>query len=474
LFLLNILGGYTQDYHDLLVWKKSHEFTLLAYRLTNYFPKNELYGMSSQLRRASISVVANIVEGRGKKTDRDFLRFLYIANGSLDESRCFLELSLDLEFINKEQFDFIDKKRVEVGYLLYKLIYSIQKALLALYNSMTKTLNNYLTEFLEHLEIERNRSEKTIQNYHFYLSRFLDWQGTSNKPSDITAEAVRKYRLWLNRLVDVHGEPLKKNTQNYHLISLRSFLKYLAKRDVKTLVPEKIELMRMPDREVSFIEGIDIQKLLEAPLKINTGADNAALPLIKHRDKAILELLFSSGLRVSELTKLQKDDINLEKDEFSIRGKGKKTRVVFLSEQAKYWIGKYLKIRKDLNPNMFVSHDKRAGSQREVKSKNGQMEEVYRGITPRSVQRLVQRYAKVAGITKPVTPHTLRHSYATDLLQNGADIRSVQAMLGHSSITTTQIYTHVTDKGLKDVHKKFHGKKREINGKKIDNKGKNK
>lgn len=324
----------------------------------------------------------------------------------------------------------------------------------------TKNLKKYLTQFLEHLEIERNRSEKTIQNYHFYLSRFLDWLGEKKKPADITSEAVRKYRLWLNRLVDVHGEPLKKNTQNYHLISLRSFLKYLSKRDIETLAPEKIELMKMPEREVTFIEGSDINKILEAPLKINTGGDSAALPLIKHRDKAILELLFSAGLRVSELTKLKKEDVNLEKDEFSIKGKGKKTRVVFLSEQAKYWINKYLKLRKDLNPHLFVSHDKKGGSQHEVKAKKGKLEEEYKGLTPRSVQRLVQKYAKVAGITKQVTPHTLRHSYATDLLQNGADIRSVQAMLGHSSITTTQIYTHITDKGLQEVHKKFHGKKR--------------
>jgi site-specific recombinase XerD len=338
---------------------------------------------------------------------------------------------------------------------------------------MSKTLQKYLNEFLEHLEIERNRSEKTIQNYHFYLSRFLEWLGGKNKPTDITTEAVRKYRLWLNRLVDTHGDLLKKNTQNYHLIALRSFLRYLSKRDVQTLSPEKIELMKMPDRTVSFIEGSDIHRLLEAPMKINSGGDNTALPLIKHRDRAILELLFSSGLRVSELTKLQRESINIDKDEFSIQGKGKKNRVVFLSEQARYWLRMYPNLRKDLNPYLFVSHDKRGGSQREVKSKKGKMEEVYSSLTPRSVQRLVQRYAKVAGITKPITPHTLRHSYATDLLQNGADIRSVQAMLGHSSITTTQIYTHITDKGLRNVHKKFHDKKRKAESdSKVDNKAK--
>ncbi len=320
---------------------------------------------------------------------------------------------------------------------------------------MPKSLNKLLIEFLEHLEIEKNRSDKTVQNYDFYLRRFLDWIGDKKSPSAITGEQVRKYRLWLNRLIDVHGEPLKKNTQNYHLIALRSFLKYLAKRDIKTLAPEKIELMKMPDREVSFLEGSDLNRMLEAPLeKIKNKSGNkksGPTILIAYRDKAILELFFSTGLRVSELVKLKKENINLKKDEFTITGKGRKTRVVFLSEQARHWIKKYLDIRKDLNPFLFVSHDKRTSN---TKSEED------RPLTPRSVQRIVGKYARIAGITKSVTPHTLRHSYATDLLQNGADIRSVQAMLGHSSITTTQIYTHVTDKELRNIHKKFHGKKR--------------
>jgi len=317
----------------------------------------------------------------------------------------------------------------------------------------SQNLKTYLKQFLEHLEIEKNRSDKTVQNYHFYLLRFIDWFGNKD-PKSITGEEVRKYRLWLNRLVDVHGEPLKKNTQNYHLIALRSFLKYLAKRDVNTLAPEKIELMKMPDREVSFLDGSDLNRILEAPLKMN-NLDNENSVLIKHRDKAILELLFSAGLRVSELVNLKKENVNLKKDEFTIMGKGKKTRIVFLSEQAKHWVSKYLKIRKDLNPYLFVPHDKRKGKQIKMKK-----DTEGHPLTPRSVQRIVQKYAKAAGITKPVTPHTLRHSFATDLLQNGADIRSVQSMLGHASITTTQIYTHITDKGLRNIHKKFHGKKR--------------
>jgi len=330
-----------------------------------------------------------------------------------------------------------------------------------------KLLKKYLQEFLEYLEIEKNRSDKTIQNYGFYLNRFLDWLGPNKKPEAITSEKVRKFRLWLNRLVDVHGDPLKKNTQNYHLIALRSFLKYLAKRDIKTLAPEKIELMKMPDREVSFLEGSDLDRLLEAPFKnINTKnlekneKKASSTLLIAFRDKAILELLFSAGLRVSELSKLKIENINLKKEEFTILGKGGKSRVVFLSEQSKYWLKKYLEARKDMNPFFFISHDKKSNSSKIIKIKGKNINTDDQPITPRSIQRMVQKYARAAGITKPVTPHTLRHSYATDLLQNGADIRSVQTMLGHSSITTTQIYTHITDRGLKNIYKKFHGKKR--------------
>ncbi len=320
------------------------------------------------------------------------------------------------------------------------------------------TLSKYIREYLEHLEIEKNRSQNTIQNYEFYLGRFVEWFGDQT-PEAITADKVREYRLWLNRLIDVHGDPLKKNTQNYHLIALRSFLKYLSRRDIKTLVAEKIELMKMPDREVSFLDASDLNRILAQPLRDLKSEDGKnTVVKIKFRDKAILELLFSTGLRVSELTGLKRDNINLEKDEFTVMGKGSKMRVVFMSEQAKYWIKKYLTVRGDLNPYLFVSHDKRAGKTVVIKGTKIEAEEI--PLTQRSVQRIVHTYARQAGITKPVTPHTLRHSYATDLLQNGADIRSVQAMLGHSSITTTQIYTHITDKELLNIHKKFHGKKR--------------
>lgn len=335
---------------------------------------------------------------------------------------------------------------------------------------MSDELSKYRTQFLEHLEIEKNRSLRTVENYDFYLQRFFLWlkkENISPKLSGITSEAVRKYRLWLNHFIDpLSRQSLKKNTQNYHLIALRTFLKYLAKRDMKSLPAEKIELARMPERHIEFIEGSEVERLLAAPLKLDPtgslceppplgkGRKTAHHPdqnLIALRDKAILELLFSAGLRVSELTSLKRDSLNLKKDEFTIRGKGDKPRVVFLSNQARFWIKKYLETRQDVEPWLFISHAQRGyrPAERDVAS-----------LTPRSVQRIVEKYAKIAGITKKITPHSLRHSFATDLLANGADIRSVQTMLGHSSITTTQIYTHISDKHLKEVYQKFHRKRK--------------
>lgn len=306
-------------------------------------------------------------------------------------------------------------------------------------NYIMSDLNELITQFLEYLEIEKNRSAQTIRNYNFYLKRFLNWAGGISS-SGVTQDLIRQYRLWLNRFKDKKGEALKKNTQNYHLIALRAFLKYLAKRDIKTLSAEKIELGKMPERIVDFLDGADLERLFEVPLQFN-------LPEItKNRDKAILEILFSTGLRVSELVNLKREQVNLKRDEFTVRGKGDKVRIVFLSDQAKYWLKKYLDLRQDVSPYLFVPHD-RAHKNQEL-------------LTPRSVERLVCKYAKAAGITKKVTPHTMRHSFATDLLMNGADIRSVQVMLGHSSITTTQIYTHITNQQLRDVHKAFHGRGR--------------
>ncbi|KKU08110.1 MAG: Tyrosine recombinase XerD [Candidatus Magasanikbacteria bacterium GW2011_GWA2_45_39] len=328
-------------------------------------------------------------------------------------------------------------------------------------------LETLLTDFLDHLIIEKNRSERTRRNYAFYLKRFFEFAHLAS-PEQITADVVRKYRLHLHGIRMPQNEELKSSTQNYHLIALRSFLKYLSKRDIKTLAPEKIELGKMPERQVSFLEQGDLERLLSAPMKTENASKKSASghDLVQLRDKAILELLFSTGTRVSELASIKRDEINLKRDELSIEGKGRKWRVVFLSNQAKYWLKMYLDKRVDVNPYLFVPHD-RAGEARVYKTAREEMTGVkkkkqtdFKGLTPRSIERLVLRYTKAAGITKKVSPHTLRHSFATDLLRNGADIRSVQALLGHSSITTTQIYTHVTDQALRAVHQSFHGKGR--------------
>lgn len=323
-----------------------------------------------------------------------------------------------------------------------------------------------ITAFLEYLEIERGRAQATIRNYAFYLQRFFGWAKEKNKKFtviDIDSDLVRQYRLFLNRAVDEKGRNLKKSTQNYHLIALRTFLKYLAKNDIKSLTAEKIELAKQSQRQIEYLEGSDLEKFLEAPLV----ADEKEI--IKKRDKAILEIAFSTGLRVSELCGLRQDQVNLQKDEFTVRGKGDKLRIVFLSNQAKHWVKQYLDARKDSSPYLFVSHDKASKSREHENIKTplrfasaGQAlkQEGAEHLTPRSVQRLIKRYSKMAGITKRITPHTLRHSFATDLLTSGADIRSVQILLGHSSITTTQVYTHIADQHLKDVYKAFHDKKR--------------
>jgi len=295
-------------------------------------------------------------------------------------------------------------------------------------------------QFLEYLEIERGRSVKTVENYDRYLERYFAF-AKAMKPSDITDNNIREFRLYLNRqpgtLVGGRQEPMKRRTQNYYLIALRAFLKYMNGRGVKTISPERIELAKVPERSLDLISSTELARLRAAPdLKTLEGK----------RDKAILELLFSTGLRISELCALSIDDVDLTRDEFSVRGKGDKIRVVFLSDTAKEAIRIYTKARKDLDGAMFVRYGRKAND-------GGDMR-----IQPRAVQRLLKSYATKAGITRKVTPHVIRHSFATDLLQNGADIRSVQALLGHASINTTQVYTHVTDKHLRDVHKKFHGK----------------
>lgn len=294
-----------------------------------------------------------------------------------------------------------------------------------------------LGQFLEYLELEQNRSQKTIANYSHYLARLSDFAGDI-KLKDIDVDMIRKWRLWLNRLGTNTSDELSKITQNYHLIALRSFLRFCARRGWECMAADKIELAHTTRPQVTFLTPEELERLSGQP---DTSKLNGA------RDRAIIELLFSSGLRVSELVGLDRDHINLNRREFMVRGKGQKDRPIFISKEAADWIDIYLNLRKDNSKPLFIRY---SGTKKSDTSGN------YSRLTARSVQRMIARYARLAGITKHVSPHTLRHSFATDLLMNGADLRSVQAMLGHSNIATTQIYTHVTDPHLKAVHEKFH------------------
>jgi site-specific recombinase XerD len=314
---------------------------------------------------------------------------------------------------------------------------------------MAKTeIEKWKQQFLEYVEIEKGRAVKTVENYARYLERFFEFSKISS-PKDITEEKIREFRLHLNRQSlgnnRATGATMSKKTQNYYLIALRTFLKYLARKGQKTMSADQIELAKIPERAVDIISQEELERLLDAPNKLLAKDDS--LKETVFRDKAILELLFSTGLRVSELCSLT-SDLDLSRDEFSIRGKGGKVRVVFLSSKAKEILKNYLKARKDMSEALFVNASNN-------KAKVGMTE----GLNRRSVERIVKKYATIAGITKKVTPHVIRHCFATDLLQNGADIRAVQQLLGHADISTTQIYTHVTNKHLKEVHQKFHGKK---------------
>lgn len=322
------------------------------------------------------------------------------------------------------------------------------------------SLKQLKTQFLEYIEIEKGRSLKTIENYDHYLSKFLNFIKIDD-PAKITDDTVREFRLWLNRQPNIpwktlqgesgvarkfdHAKTLSKKTQNYYLIALRAFLKYLARREVKSLPSERIELAKVSERTLDLITSEELARLLASP----SGSDIKSL-----RDKAILELLFSTGLRVSELCALPRN-MNIDADELSIRGKGGKVRVVFISPEARRAVKNYLAKRKDLEEALFVRVDREDG-----KTATGKREiNVGSGLNRHSIERIVREYATKSGMSKKVTPHTIRHSFATDLLSNGADIRSVQALLGHASIVTTQIYTHITDKHLKEIHQKFHNKK---------------
>lgn len=304
-------------------------------------------------------------------------------------------------------------------------------------------VSDLIEEFLEHLEVEAGRSQKTTDNYRLYLYRFVEIASEilndEPKPSDITPELIRKYRLKLNRYESQKNENLNIITQSYHLIALRGFLKYLARREIKSLDPSLIDLPHIVRKQVTFLHFDEVEDMLnEIDLSSESGL----------RDRAIIELLYSGGLRVSELINLNRDSINLERREFVVRGKGSKDRPIFISESAADRIAEYLGARTDSLPALFLNNSK---NQQSLDTSGN-----YRRLTPRSVERIVQKYAKLAGITKHVSPHTLRHSFATDLLMNGADLRSVQSLLGHADVSTTQIYTHVTDAHLKEIHEKFH------------------
>lgn len=310
------------------------------------------------------------------------------------------------------------------------------------HNVNMSTIETHIDDFLDYLEIEQHRSSHTRENYAHYLNRFAEFTETEYKkditPAQITLPLVRKYRLFLNRSSN-NNLPLKPITQNYHIIALRAFLKFLAKQDIKTLSAEKIELGKTAERHIDFLSPEELGRIFAAVEKSDKIEDL--------RDLTILFVLFSTGLRVSELTNLKRKNIDLKRGEFMVRGKGDKPRVVFLSPEASKLLEQYFSRRTDNTEAAFVAHQGASKTQ---------------PLTPRSIQRIVQKYATKAGIVKKVTPHVFRHSFATDLLINGADIRSVQAMLGHSSITTTQIYTHITNRQLKEIHTTFHNKKQKI------------
>ena len=298
-------------------------------------------------------------------------------------------------------------------------------------------MSELILDYIEHIEVEGGRSSHTAENYTLYLERFVEF--TNDIIVDkITTEVIRKYRLWLNRYKNNNDDELATITQSYHLIALRGFLGYLSKRDITSLSPDKIELPKISRKQVTFLHYDEIERLLE---QIDISSETGL------RDRAIIELLFSSGLRVSELVNLNREHINIVRREFMVRGKGQKDRPVFISESASHHVDNYLQERTDSLQPLFISY-----SRNNIPSTSGD----YRRLGARSIQRMINKYTRLAGITKHVSPHTMRHSFATDLLMNGADIRSVQVMLGHSSISTTQIYTHVTDEHLREIHEKFH------------------
>ena len=307
-----------------------------------------------------------------------------------------------------------------------------------IFSGMAK-LQALIQQFLEHCEIEKNQSLKTVDNYGRYLRRFSEFAGDI-ECEKIDLPLVQQYRLHLNRHVNEHNETLGRKTQNYHVIALRAFLKYLVKNDISALAPEKVELGKIPERTVEFLTREEVDKLFLAAQQFSKSPA---------RDLAILETLYSTGLRVSELASLNRAQVDLDRREFMVRGKGRKPRIVFLSENATERIRSYIKQREDAFDPLFINMGRSKSSLDITKGERRRLSTV-------SIEALVRKMALMAGIIKKVTPHTLRHSFATDLLHNGADIRAVQEMLGHASITTTQIYTHLTNTRLREIHDKFH------------------
>jgi site-specific recombinase XerD len=323
---------------------------------------------------------------------------------------------------------------------------------------MADSVQKYHVDFLEDLEIGQGRSEKTVENYDRYLKRYYSQQSIE-KVSDITPESVRQFRRYLNEVAPVGSEAgVSLATSNYHLIALRQFLKYLTKRDVSALSPDKVGLAKTGERDIDVLYPEEIDALI-ASTKQGIMDEESNVGMSALRDSAILEVLYSTGMRVAELVSLNRDDLKgrggrpIEsggdiRSELAVRGKGSKVRVVFLSKSAREAVAQYLKKRDDMDPALFVRHSPNLSISDDMR------------LRPRSVQRMIKKYAVMSGLTKTITPHTLRHSFATDLLTNGADVRQVQQLLGHASITTTQVYTHLTDVHLKDVHTRFHRKKK--------------
>ncbi|HSA83428.1 MAG TPA: tyrosine-type recombinase/integrase [Patescibacteria group bacterium] len=309
---------------------------------------------------------------------------------------------------------------------------------------MSAALPDLINQFLEHLEIEKNASKLTIRDYRHYLEVFYLWFSPTNKAiQELDLGMVRRYRVYLANKIDNKGKSLKKVTQNYYVIALRSFLRFLIKNDIKTLEPSKIDLPKTESRSLKFLERDQVERLVTMP---DTSTEEGT------RDRTILELLFSTGLRVSELVSLNHEQINIERREFGVIGKGGKARLVFISDRAALWIQKYLDMRTDPFKPLFIRYSRGVDEDDEGEKMR---------LTARSIERIVKKYVQMARLPVDATVHTMRHSFATDLLTNGADLRSVQEMLGHKNIATTQIYTHITNKQLRDVHKAFHSGNKE-------------